>query len=157
MQRYKKSAFSLIEVIITIIIVSIIAAIAVSKLPKSFDVANLTKIRSDVGNIKTAIEVARNNKTIKYTDASYPSSLDNCAINIDNCQLFIGINDYKILKNPIISASLTNAKSNSWVKMATNKYRVFLNDIKFIDFTYTSSTGTFLCDQNDANCVELLK
>ena len=157
MQKSRKFAFSLLEVIVSIVIIAIITSIAVSKLPNTFDGANLVKIKSDVVNIKTAIEVAKNNKTIENTSASYLSILDNCGIDSQNCPLFVGSSDYQILKNPIFSSSSSNAKSNSWVKIATNKYRIFLNDTKYVNFIYTASSGTFLCDQNDANCVELLK
>lgn len=157
MQTSKKPAFSLLEVMISVVIIAIIASIAVSKLPNTFDSANLVKIKSDVTNIKTAIEVAKNNKTIANISAAYPSILDNCGVDSQDCPLFKGSADYEIMKNPIISSSGASAKSNSWVKIATNKYRVFLNDTKYIDFIYTASSGTFLCDPNDANCVELLK
>jgi prepilin-type N-terminal cleavage/methylation domain-containing protein len=137
-----KQAFSLIEIIFTLAIVSIILMVAVPKFQDTLNATNLNQIKTTIILIREGI-LRESNRLILKNDASKLDSLD-----IDNSNLFS-----KVLRVPIISSD--KHKINSWSKVATNSYAVYINDTQKVIFTFDPTKQSFDCDYDEDNCKEL--
>ncbi len=139
MRSIKSKAFSLLEIIFAIAIISIITMVAIPKLGKSIDKTNFVKIKSDILLIRDGINRYKNNLILKANNETL-DTLDN-----DNNLLFS-----KVLKYPILS-SMTQ-KSGTWNKLSDNTYIVWIDDKENLKFMYNNLNNTFDCDKSDENC-----
>lgn len=153
----KISGFSIFEVLIVIVVIAIISSIAITKITSALDKTAIVKLKTDILNIQTAISLFATKQTFTTNNLAYPQSLDECSANTPECNMFIGNNSYKLLKQPIISANSANIKSGSWTKVSSSTYRAWITQNDFIDFTYTQSDGSFKCNQTNELCKELSK
>jgi general secretion pathway protein G len=142
-----KKAFTMIELIFVIIIIGILAAVAVPKLTATRSDAIITKVRSDVANIRSAISNLHTQKLMTGID-EYPEALDDAQKNREGEELFDGNSSIgQILNYPIYSK---NANGH-WMKTDDDdsdnitKYNVKImnNDI---EFNYNASNGHFDCN-----------
>ncbi len=137
-----KKSFSIIEIIFTISIISIILVVAIPKLNNSLESAQTMKIKNDIVLIREAITKYKN-KMILKNNLSTIATLD------DNSKLLFN----KILQNPIVASN--EQKISSWSKLSTNTYKVFIDNINSVNFTYNSSNYTFNCNSENIYCKEL--
>ena len=135
-------AFSLIELIFAIAIISIIAIVSLPKLGSSLDKTNLIKIKSDVAMIRESL--------YQYRDKQI---LQNQNILMDNLEQGNEVLFDKILQYPILNSSV--AKSGNWSKISNSKYNVWITSEVGLEFDYDSSTFSFDCDFRDKYCEEL--
>jgi general secretion pathway protein G len=154
---YKNRAFTILEVILVLIVLSILSAIILPKFSMSKKDAQLSKVRADIASIRMGILLYKN-KQLLNGKSSFPKVLDFASINIENEPLF----NNGVLSYPIYSISEdTESKFYSWAKVTKNIYRVFLNkiddDFVSADFVYEDDNGTFNCDYNYANCKILIQ
>lgn len=137
-----KRAFSLIEIIFTIAIISIILIVAIPKFGDTLNNANTNKIKSDILIIKEGINNYKN-KMILKGETTTLESLD------DNDQYLF----HKILQNPIEASS--NIAFGSWTKTSSVTYRVYVEDGNSVEFVYDSDDYSFECDEDNLLCQEL--
>jgi general secretion pathway protein G len=112
----------------------------VPKLTATRSDAIITKERSDVANIRSAIENLHTQKLMTGID-EYPEALDDAQKNREGEELFDGTDDdNKLLNYPIYSK---NANGH-WMKTDDTNYTVKImdNDIKF---NYYKDNGHFDC------------
>ena len=72
-----KKGFSLIEIIFVLLTIAIIITVAVSKFDSALDNTNITKIKSDILQIRAGINQYRNKMILKNETASFNSLDDN--------------------------------------------------------------------------------
>jgi general secretion pathway protein G len=135
-----KKAFTMIELIFAIVVIGILASIALPKLWATRDDAIITKVRSDVANIRSAITNLHTKNLMTGID-SYPEALDDADANKEGEELFDGNSSIgQLLNYPIYSK---NANGH-WMKTDDTNYtvKVMSNDIKF---NYYKDNGHFDC------------
>ncbi len=152
-----KKSFTLLEIIVVIILISIISLIAFPKLFLNLTDTSYTIIKSDVALIRSAIVHNRNQNIISGKGEAYMQYLDNAKTNIEGEQLFIGMNDESILKYPIISTSKEIHKIGKWIKTSNNHYEIYIDKYESVEFIYDSTEGTFDCDYKEELCKDLVK
>jgi len=133
-----KKAFSLIEIIFTLMIISIIVTVAVSKFDLALNSANLNKIKADIIQIRAGINLYKN-KLILKNDSSSFTTLDE-----NNSALFS-----RVLNTPI------QASSKEWTQTSPTKYTVFIDSENSVQFTFDSTNYTFTCNISNTHCKEL--
>lgn len=138
----KKKAFTLIEIIFILVIISIILMVAVPKFQNTLTATNLNQIKTTIVLIREGI-LRESNKLILQNDLSKLNTLDSDSINLFS----------KVLRTPIISSD--TQKINSWSKLSTTSYNVYINDKQKVTFTYDPLEQSFDCDFSDPNCKEL--
>ena len=148
-----KKAFTMIELVMVIVILGILSSIAVSKMAVTRDDAILTKGRSQVASIRSAISLLKSKNMMSGSSSIYPSRLDalSTTTSSDGDKLF----DYdtnssdlskKLLDYPIYSK---NANGN-WRKAAQNIY-TFKAINTDINFTYDNTDGSFDCNHTSSD------
>lgn len=140
-----KKAFTLLEIIVVIIIVSFLSAFIISKVQSSFDLTIETKIKSDLALIRNSITKLKT-KNILLNDKTL-ISLDNEEINKENSRLFD-----KILDFPLLSTTKEIKEFGKWIKVSSNKYMVFSNDNKSLEFIFEDNS--FNCLSTKSLCNE---
>ena len=148
-----KKAFSMLELIFVIVIIGILAAVAIPRMAATRDDAVITKVRTDVSNIRSAIANLHTKNLMKGI-ASYPEALDDAEANVEGEELFDGNSSIGVLLDyPIYSK---NADGH-WMKTDDTNYtvKVMNTDVKF---NYYPSNGHFDCkDINSGNADSLCK
>ena len=152
-----KKSFTMIELIIVIVIIGILSAVAIPKLFATRDDAIITKVRSDVSTIRSAISNFHTKNLMKGNSA-YPNVLDEATVGEEDEALFEGntSNNEHLLDYPIYSKDA----DGHWMKRGDNNYSVKIMD-KDIYFKYEpSNRGKFDCNgynDSDDKAKELCK
>jgi len=134
-----KKSFSLLEIIVVIILISIISLIAFPKLFLNVTNASYIKIKSDISLVRSAIIHNRNQNIISGKGEAYMLYLDDAKVNTVNEKLFMGTSDEKLLQYPIISTSNETAEIGKWIKTTKNHYKIYINKLESIEFVYDST------------------
>lgn len=140
-------AFSLLELIIVILVISIVYSFSVSKFSFFDENKNLIKLKSDFVFIKYSLQNYKQKKLLLGKDENI-DSLDNVAILKKGEKLFS-----KILDKDIISSDNIEKKLGSWIKTSANTYEFLLTNSKVIKFRLKD--GFFKCISDDKLCKEL--
>lgn len=138
----KQRAFSLIELIFAVVIISVIAIVAIPNFKSVKNKTDMVKIKSDIALIRDALNQYKNKNILSSSNDSLDS--------LDDGGEYLFIN---ILKTPIIAT--TSPKASYWMKVTDTKYKVWLDTQSAVEFVYNSSQYTFECDFDDDNCKEL--
>ena len=148
-------AFTILELVFVIIIISILASISIPLINNNKTQAKILKLKVDYETIQSAIAFSKNEKF----DNLYPNVLDEANENLEKEKLFFCSDEEikickstnccnkKILNSPIYSSF------NSWIKIAKNKYRFYINKKDYVDFVYEN--GNLEC-KTQKWCKELL-
>jgi len=154
----KRSAFTMIELVVVIVILGILSSIAVSKMAVTRDDAQITKGRSEIAALRNAIILYRNTNMLKGNGAKYPSKLDalSTATSSDGNAIFgydsnDSKEDNKLLDYPVYAKD-TNGH---WRKVANNKYSYKITNLD-VNFTYIAKIGKFDCKHGIANGAQKL-
>jgi len=135
-----KKAFTMIELIFVIVILGILAAVAVPKMGSAKNNADISKGKTDVATIRSAILTERQSQLIKGNN-SFIEKLSS-----DNAVLFTGDSDKgRELLTYGIAAGTTDGK---WSKDDDTTYQFHTNSLS-IEFDYNKTTGIFGCDRGD--------
>ena len=137
----KYKGFSLIEIIFSIMIISILASIAIPKLWNTSLKTTLLKARSDMIVIQNGLNQYKTKNILKNITTPL-SSLD------DDENLF-----FKILKKPFVQ---NKNNVNSWSKESNNIYHFWINKNESIKFIYDKNNNTFICNKTNENCQKIL-
>ncbi len=152
---YKKSAFTMIELIFVIVVIGILAAVAVPRLMVTRGDAVLVKGKSQVSAIRNGISMQKSRNMLTGDATPYPDKLDNVTTyNISGQKLFYFSdgNQSNILQYPIYSKK---DMDGHWIKTASDKYAFYITQDKNVSFEYNSTTGSFDCDHTKTDCQEL--
>ena len=121
---------------------TIIITVAATKFDSTLQNTHITKIKTDVLQIRAGINLYRNKTILKNETVTFNSLDDN------NNELFS-----KILQIPILSSQESIAKA--WSKISDTKYKVFLDKKNSLEFVFDTSKYTFDCDISNTLCKEL--
>ena len=113
-----KKSFTLLEIIFVIPVLAILSSVAIPKFIDSLNSANILKVRSDISMIRSNIIQYKEDKLLKASIATYPTSIDNIL-------------------------DLLNIASQ-WSKN-NNLYTIKLTSTSNVEFKYDSNTGIFDC------------
>ncbi len=144
-----KKAFTMIELVFVIVVLGILSSIAISKMAVTRDDAMLVKGKSQVSAIRSAITLQRSMKMMSGKGAN-PAHLDTLS---DAEHLTGNLFDYdtnsstlpannvnKLLDYPIVAKN----SNGGWIKASADHYVFKVMNVD-VNFTYTSSTGSFDC------------
>ena len=141
-----KNAFTMIELVFVIVVLGILSAIAIPKFSATRVDAQITKGRSDISAIRSAIVSERQSRLIKG-DSSWISSLSGASSNY-----FDGNDTNHSLLMYGIKPKDANGHWYDWNSDEhTYKFKIEDNDNVF---TYNPDKGTFLCTSGD-RCSDL--
>lgn len=146
----KRTAFTMIELVFVIVILGILAAVAIPKFAATRDDAQITKGRSDVAAIRSAIVSERQARLLQGS-STYISALDQ-GVGTGAGVVIFDDNDAVATNGTLLQYGITTAAGNGhWMKTGAGAYTYqVMNDP--VAFTYTQGDGTFDCDHTNANC-----
>ena len=156
-----KKAFTMIELVMVIVILGVLSSVAISKMALTRDDAIITKGRSQVSSIRSAISLLRSKNMMsgKMSNGGYPPFLDDEHVNHDG-KLFDGNSSIgKLLDYPVYDKAPAGQDiDGNWEKDASNQYH-YTAMKKNVTFKYIPSTGVFDCNHSssDAKIKELCK
>jgi prepilin-type N-terminal cleavage/methylation domain-containing protein len=151
-----RKAFSIIEMVFVIVIISILASFIIPSFMNNKNEATSLKLKSTILAIQNGI-LTYHSKSILENKNIYPEKLDDVDTQNANQFLFIGYDDFVLFTNPIISTQHSNPQSGHWSKESKNIYHYWTNTTKSIRFTYSSSSGKFTCDYSLSDCQKIYK
>ncbi len=135
----------MLELVFVIVVIGILATVALPKLWVTRDDAIISKGRSDVATIRSAISTDRQKRLLEG-NATIRTKLDDVTTyNADDSPLFS-----ELLQYPVYSKST----AGSWKKTGENTYVFILGDGN-VTFTYDTETGAFDCDHTKDGCKDL--
>jgi len=138
----KIKAFSIIEIIFILAIISIILVVALPKTKDIFAKANTTQIKTTIALIREGI-VKEKNRLFLANSMENLHSLDDGDTNLFK----------KVLSTPIIE--IDTPKANGWIRVSNNSYKIYLNDTESVVFNYDPNSYSFDCNFNEPLCKEL--
>lgn len=144
-----KQAFSLLEIIIVVVIISIISSLGIYKLFSNLDNANSLQVKTQINLIKNAITKKYNENVLLAVDTVL-ENLDDKQNNTKNQMLFT-----HILNQIILSTNETQKEFAKWIKVSANSYKIYLSNTQSVTFYYDSASATFDCDYTNDTCKEL--
>lgn len=150
-----KNAFTMIEMVFVIVVLGILAAIAIPKFVATRTDAEITKARSDIASIRSAIVSERQTGLIRG-DSSYMPRL---STGVAGDNLFTGSDANRTLLMYGIDAD--EWQNTATVAGTSDTYTITINGVT-LPFTYTVADGKFTCSttagtaEQNALCVNLI-
>lgn len=151
----KRSGFTMIEVVFVIVVIGILAAIAIPRFAATRDDAQIAKGRSDIAAIRSAIVTERQTRLLRG-DILYINHLDHVggAASSDGDMLF---DNNGTATNILLQYGIASADKNGhWKKTAADAYAFKIMNVD-VAFTYTQTSGTFMCDTTNGTYGEKCK
>ncbi|MDD3055396.1 MAG: prepilin-type N-terminal cleavage/methylation domain-containing protein [Aliarcobacter sp.] len=139
--------FSLLEIIITIILIAIITSFAIPKFTNINYNTNISTLKSQLALIQNGI-VKYKNKNILLSNNEELVILDAVPQNSSGEKLFS-----KVINFSIVSTNNTKRESGMWAKIANNSYAFYLLRDKSALFSFEN--GIFLCKSSEELCREI--
>lgn len=149
-----KRAFSLFEIILFILIVSIISTIAYQKFFNVLEKVNLSQIKAEIVLINNSINQLKSSQLMLDNSGFIVEKLDEAPSDMENFTLFNGYDEYVLLDTPIISTSETEKKIGFWIKVSNSKYKVYLSKDDFVEFNFDGEK--FFCNEEIDFCKEIM-
>jgi general secretion pathway protein G len=144
--KHSQHAFTMIELIFVIVILGILSAIAIPKMSSSKELAEITKGRSDIASIRSAIITERQSRLIKG-DGNWITALSGYGSG-----LFTGTDSNHTL---LMYGLTSSTASGHW--SGTDPNYDFTIGTTACRLVYTPSNGKFLLTSTDTICLELDK
>jgi len=142
-----KKAFTMVELLFVIVILSILAAVAIPKMGSTKTNAEIAKGKTDVATIRSAILTERQSQLIKGVNSFIPKLSDNDDL------LFTGDGDGRELLTYGIASGTTTGK---WSKEDDTTYKFYVESDEVV-FTYDPNNGKFTCDRADTTTGTICK
>jgi len=143
----QRKAFTMIELVFVIVVLGILAAVAIPKFAATRMDAQVSKGRSDVATIRSAILTERQSRIIKGEHTWISQLSDN------DVTLFTGDGTNTLLMYGIPAGT----SGGHWSRTSTNNYTYKIGDTSCA-FTYDPDNGKFTLSANqDALCDQLIK
>jgi len=139
-----KKAFSLFEIIIVILIISIVSTFLIIKTSSSIEFTNKTTVKGDISLIRSSLS-KENSKNI-LSGNEYISKLDDANIDEEKSLLFSNI-----LNKPLISTNSSKKEIGKWIKSSSTKYKIYITNEQYLEFEFINNS--FKC----LNSIELCK
>ncbi|MEA1915072.1 MAG: type II secretion system protein [Campylobacterota bacterium] len=147
-----QKSFSLFELLLAVVLISVIAGVAVSKISLGVDKTVHVKAKADIALIRTALN-AHHNKMLLKQQSEYLSNLDDASTNTANEVLFT-----KVINDALFMAtSKEELKQGLWIKTSNTQYEFVLSNENQIEFSFDNRSNTFECDLTDEYCQELIQ
>jgi len=149
MSYYKRTAFTMIELVFVIVVLGILAAIAIPKFAATRDDAQIAKGRSDIAAIRAAIVSERQGRLLQG-QSNYINKLHHATdVLFDNN----GTATSTLLQYGITTQDNTNGKWDNTVGGDATSGWTYTYKVDGLDtvFTYTPANGTFNCTASSTN------
>jgi general secretion pathway protein G len=165
--KNSKNAFTMIELIFVIVVLGILSAVAIPRFSATRTDAQISKARSDIASIRSAIVTERQSRLIKG-DNSWINRLDNdVASNTDDVIIFDSNETLSATSPQLLSYGIrTKDGDGHWIKTDDNEYTFKVGGTTTA-FTYypTDTTvdgvyhpaGSFDCDHTEKICKSLVE
>lgn len=140
-----KRSFSLFELIIVLVIISILATFIISKAKSSIDASIKVKVKSDIALIRSSISRVKTKNILLQKDMSF--TLDDADENKKGSLLFENILDF-----PLVSTTSSIKEYGQWIKKSSTKYLVYLSSDIFLSFEFENDS--FDCKSELKLCKE---
>ncbi len=140
-----KRAFSLFELIIVLVIISILATFIVSKAKSLINASIKVKVKSDIALIRSSILRENTKNILLQKDMSF--ILDSASENKKGSYLF-----KNILNFPLVSTTSSIKEYGQWIKQSPIKYLVYLSNDVFLNFEFKNQS--FDCKSELKLCKE---
>ena len=154
-----RKAFTMMELIFVIAIIGILAAIAVPKFSATRDDAIITKAKTTVANIRSALSTEIQKKILK---ADYSAITDvGGVINAHDKEIFDYFNsdnkNGRVLDYPLRSCKSASSRG-CWMRTGKSTYKYYLPNGIGGDVIFRVNNGRFECDYNhNANGCRMLE
>ncbi|WP_320033617.1 type II secretion system protein [Halarcobacter sp.] len=139
-----RKAFSLIELILVLVVISILSVFVLSKFDDSSKFANKTKIKSEIALIRNGISKLISSNTLLNKDENI--YLDEESINQEGSLLFKNIID-----SPLLSTSKDKKELGKWIKTSSNRYVIYISNDEYLEFVLENNS--FVCKSDKELCV----
>jgi len=140
-----KKAFSLLEIIFVIVVISIISSFLVNKYNSSISTTTKIGVKADIALINSAIRKKNSQKLL--LNESKITFLDKASINQKSTTLFDNILDI-----PKISTNENEKELGKWIKTSNYKYKVYIEKNQYIEYQFTNDS--FKCISSLELCKE---
>ncbi len=140
-----KRAFSLLEIIIVVVVISIISSFIISKTSNSLNKTIKIKIKSEIALIRNNIEKKSANNILQKKELF--TFLDEASTNTENSELFSNILDF-----PLISTTKEKKVLGQWIKTSEVNYINFISEKEKIEFSFENNS--FICKSEISLCNE---
>lgn len=145
-QGFKIKSFSLLEVIIAIVLLSIISSFAISKYSEVNNKKYLISLKSEFSLIQKGIAQLKSKNILLANDEGI-QNLDNALANKRNEKLFKNVIDF-----PIFSTESNEKEAGKWSKSSSNGYTFYLNEGSVL---FSFENENFLCKSEIEICKEI--
>ncbi|WP_321468082.1 type II secretion system protein [Halarcobacter sp.] len=139
-----RKAFSLIELILVLVIISILSVFILSKFDDSSEFANKTKVKLEIALIRNGISKQISSNVLLNKDENI--YLDKQSVNLEGSLLFKNILDF-----PLISTSEDKKELGKWIKTSSNRYIIYISNDEYLEFTFENNS--FVCKSDKELCV----
>ena len=145
--KHSKKAFTMIELVFTIVIIGILAAVAIPRLSATRDDAEIAKARVMVASIRNALAMERQKRILRGNF----TAIETIGSGTNVFDVFDG-STAEVLEYAMASSSNSGRWSISG-SGATTKYTFNQNSMTNVDFNITN--GKFICDDATDGCKQL--
>jgi len=141
-----KKAFTIIELMFIIVVIGILAIVAVPKFMVTRDDAILTKAKTTVANIRTALSIETQTRILKGVYRPVVNLGGGKTYNVELFDYFDGNrSDKRVLEYPVKSCKSATSAS-CWMRLGSSSYQYKLPSSIGGSVTFTVSGGRFVCD-----------
>lgn len=136
-----KKAFSLIELIIVIVIVSAITSFLIGKYASSINSSAKATIKADIALINSSISKENSRRVLVGEEKI--NYLDNAVTNQEGLEIF-----NNILQSGLLSTSLEKKELGKWIKTSSFNYKAYFTKDDFIEFKFQNDTFSCVSELN---------
>jgi prepilin-type N-terminal cleavage/methylation domain-containing protein len=140
-----KKGFSLLELTIVILLISILATIIIQKTSTSLEYTKKVKIKSEIALIRDSISKLNTSKILLNDNTVF--LLDEAQTEEENSKLF-----EKVLDFPLFSTTSSKKELAKWIKISNNVYKIFFSSTESLEFSFEENS--FICKSEISLCKE---